>query len=315
MHFLLTLVLIVLVALAVLALFTAFVARKVTQAFPPSGQFVEVDGERVHYRSLGEGPPLVLVHGLGGQMRNFAYLPLEELAQRWRLILIDRPGAGLSQRRDAGGAGIAAQGRLVAHFIRQLALPQPPLLVGHSLGGAIALSTALQDPLGIAGLALIAPLTHYVADVPAPFRALAIRTPWLRKLIGHTLAVPLAILHSRKTLAFIFGPEPAPADFPVRGGGLLGLRPSAFAASSEDMVAVEQDLPQQEQRYGELLLPVRMLYGEGDQVLDWRVQGEALKARIPQLQLTVVPGGHMLPVTQAAGTAAWLEDAARAMLR
>lgn len=315
MHLLTNLVLIILIALALLALFTAFVARKVTQAFPPTGQFMEVDGERLHYRSLGEGPALVFVHGLAGQMKNFEYLPLEELAKRWRVILVDRPGAGRSPRRDAGKAGVAAQGRLIAHFIRQLALPRPPLLVGHSLGGAVSLSAALQDPQAIAGLALIAPLTHFVADVPEPFRALAIRTPWLRKLVGHTLAVPFGILNARKTLALIFGPEPAPHDFPVRGGGLLGLRPSAFEASSQDMVAVEEDMPAQEQRYGELRLPVHMLYGEGDQVLDWRVQGEALKARIPQLDLTVIPGGHMLPVTQAAATAAWLERVAQATLR
>lgn len=311
MHFLTTLVLILLVALVLLALFTAFIARKVTQAVPPSGEFVEVDGERLHYRSVGEGPALVLVHGLAGQMKNFDYLPLQELGQRWRVILVDRPGAGHSQRRDAGKAGIASQGRLVAQFIRQLALPQPPLLVGHSLGGAISLSAALQDPQAIAGLALIAPLTHFVPDVPEPFRALAIRAPWLRKLVGHTLAVPFGIVFIRKTFAYVFAPEPVPDDFPVRGGGLLGLRPSAFEASSQDMVAIEDDLRVQEQRYGELRMPVHMLYGEGDQVLDWRVQGEALKAKVPQLDLTVVPGGHMLPVTQAAATAAWLERVAQ----
>jgi pimeloyl-ACP methyl ester carboxylesterase len=83
----------------------------VTQAFPPEGQFLEVDGERIHYRSIGAGPALVLVHGLGGQMRNFEYLPLAQLAQRWRVILVDRPGSGRSPRADEGKAGIAAQGR------------------------------------------------------------------------------------------------------------------------------------------------------------------------------------------------------------
>lgn len=315
MHFLVNLVLIAAIALAAFALFTAFVARKVTQAFPPPGEWMEVDGERIHYRSLGTGPTIVLVHGLAGQSKNFDYLPLAELARRWRLVLVDRPGSGFSPRRDEGKAGIAAQGRLVAGFIRALRLEQPPLLVGHSLGGAIALSAALQDPEAIAGLALIAPLTHFSPDVPAPFRALSIRTAWLREFVGRTLAVPLTILNSRRTLALIFGPEPAPADFPVRGGGLLGLRPAAFRGASVDMVAVEQDLPAQQERYAQLRVPVRVLYGEGDQVLDWRAQGEALVAKAPQAQLKVIPGGHMLPVTQAAETAAWLEEAAQAVLR
>ena len=315
MHFLVNLVLIVAIALAAFALFTAFVARKVDQHFPPPGQWLEVDGERVHYRSMGTGPAIVMVHGLAGQSKNFDYLPLAELASRWRVVLMDRPGSGFSPRRDDSKAGIAAQGRLVVGCIQALQLERPPLLVGHSLGGAIALSAALQHPEAIAGLALIAPLTHFSPDVPAPFRALAIRTGWLREFFGRTLAVPLTIVNSRRTLALIFGPEAAPTDFPVRGGGLLGLRPVAFRGASTDMVAVQDDLPAQQQRYGELRVPVRVLYGEGDQVLDWRAQGEALAAKAPQTELKVIPGGHMLPVTQAAATSAWLEETAQAILR
>jgi pimeloyl-ACP methyl ester carboxylesterase len=81
------------------------------------------------------------------------------------------------------------------------------------------------------------------------------------------------------------------------------------------MVAVEEDLPGQQERYGELCLPVRVLYGDGDRILDWRKQGEGLQAKAPQVRLTVLPGaGHMLPITQAAATAAWLDEAARTTL-
>lgn len=315
MHFLTTLLLIAAVALAAFALFTAFVARKIEQALPPEGEFIDVDGQRLHYRTLGDGPPLVLVHGLAGQMQHFAYLPLAEMAQRWRLVLVDRPGAGHSPRANAAGAGVAAQGKTLAAFIRALRLPQPPLLVGHSLGGAVALSVALQDPQAIAGLALIAPLTHQVRDVPEPFRPLTIRRRWLRRFVAHTLALPLGILASRKALAFAFAPEPAAPDFATRGGGMLAMRPSAFCAASEDIQAVEEDLPWQQKRYGELRLPVRVLFGDGDHLLDWHLHGEGLRDRVAQAQLTVVPGGHMLLVTQPTATAAWLEDAARASLR
>ena len=315
MHLLVTLLLVALVALAGFALFTAFVARKVTQAFPPEGDFLEVDGERIHYRSLGQGPAIVFVHGLAGQMKHFEYLPLAELAQRWRLVLIDRPGSGRSPRVDAGKAGVAAQGRLVLDFIGALQLPQPPLLVGHSLGGTIALSAALQDPRAIAGLALLAPLTHQARDVPEPFRLFALRRTWLRRFIAHTVAVPLAVLSSRGALAFMFGPETAPRDFPVRGGGLLGLRPSAFCAASEDMLGVEGDLPYQQQRYGEQRLPVAVMFGDGDRVLDWRNQGEGLRRKLPSASLELLSGaGHMLPVTRPQEVAAWLEGIARRTL-
>jgi pimeloyl-ACP methyl ester carboxylesterase len=312
MALLFKLLLILLFAAAILALLTRLVAGRIARALPPTGEWMEVDGERIHYRSLGQGPAIVLVHGLGGQMKNFEYLPLQELAGRYRLVLVDRPGSGHSARSDDAKAGIAAQARLVAGFIRALRLPQPPLLVGHSLGGAIALSVALQEPQALAGLALIAPLTHFSPEVPAPFRALGIRRPWLRRLYANVLAAPLAILNSRATLALVFGPDRMPPDFPLRGGSLLGLRPAAFYGASTDLCAIEQDLPAQQERYGTLRLPVRVLYGAEDRVLDWQVQGQGLKQKVPQAELQVIPGGHMLPVTQTAATAAWLEAAARA---
>ena len=104
MHFLATLLLIALVALVAFAGFTWLVARKLESAFPPTGRWIEVEGERLHYRDLGQGPPIVLVHGLAGESRNFDYLPLQDLAQRWRLVLVDRPGSGHSPRRDDGKA-------------------------------------------------------------------------------------------------------------------------------------------------------------------------------------------------------------------
>lgn len=314
MHFLVTLLMILLVALALLALFTFLVARRVDAAFPAPGRWLAVEGERLHYRELGQGPAIVLVHGLAGESRNFDYLPLQELAKEWRLVLVDRPGSGHSPRVDEGKAGIAAQGRILAAFIRAMRFERPPLLVGHSLGGAIALAVALQDPECIAGLGLLAPATHFTPHVPGPFRAMAIRTPWIRRLFAHTLAAPLAILNTRAVLAALFGPDAAPRDFGARGGGYRSLLPRSFVGASTDMAAVEQDLPAQQRRYGELRLPVSILYGEGDRVLDWREQGEALRAKVPQAQLRVIPGGHMLPVTQAPATAAWLREAARATL-
>lgn len=313
MTFLISLFCVLVFTLAVLALFTHFLADRVTKGFPAKGQWITLEGERIHYRVMGEGPPIVLVHGLGGQTRNFDYLPLADLARRWKLVLLDRPGSGHSPRVDDSRAHIAAQARMVTAFMRALEFDRKPLLVGHSLGGAIALSVALQEPDSVAGIGLIAPLTHFDPNVPAPFRALAIATPWMRRFFARTLAAPLAIAGTKAALAALFGPDEAPKDIATRGGGLMSLRPSAFYASSTDMNAVAHDLPAQQERYAEIRLPVYVLYGEGDRILDWRAHGQALKDKLPAAHLTLVPGGHMLPVTQVAATTAWLEETARAV--
>jgi pimeloyl-ACP methyl ester carboxylesterase len=305
----------ILAAILVLALlgsflFTLWVARKVVAAFKPLPRVIEIDGERIHYRELGQGPGIVFVHGLGGQAMNFNYLDLDKLAATHRVVLIDRPGSGFSPRRDDGKAGIAAQAALVAGFIRALGFERPPLLVGHSLGGAISLAVALDHADCVGGLALIAPLTHYVPDVPEPFRTLEIRSSFLRNLFAHTLATPLAILNSRKVLDALFGPDATPRDFPVRGGGLLGLRPGGFYGASTDMHGVEKDLPALQERWSGLKLPVDMLYGRGDRVLDWQVQGQGLKDKLSQMTLEVIDGGHMLPVTAVPACQTLIERAA-----
>jgi pimeloyl-ACP methyl ester carboxylesterase len=314
MHLVVTLLLVVLVAFALLALFTWFVGWRIDAGFRATGDFIEVDGERLHYRSMGQGPALVLVHGLAGESRNFDYLPLQELAQRWRIVLLDRAGSGHSPRRDMGNAGIAAQARLVAGFIRALQFDRPPLLVGHSLGGAIALAVALQDPECVAGVALIAPLTHFTGAPPRPFEALAIASPGARRFFAHTLAAPLGIASTLRILHALFGPDAAPRDFAVRGGGLRSLRPLAFINASTEMMAVEQDLPPLQERWSAIRVPVFVLHGEGDRVLAWREHALALQAKLPQAQVKIIPGGHMLPVTQAAATAAWLDETARTVL-
>ncbi|MGV3572593.1 MAG: alpha/beta fold hydrolase [Ramlibacter sp.] len=294
-----------------LVLFAIFLGRRVDATLRPQGEWLEVEGERIHYRALGAGPPIVLVHGLGGNMRNFDYLPLAELAREFRLVLLDRPGSGHSPRVDAARATLAGQARLVAGFIRAMDFDRPPLLVGHSLGGAVSLAVALNEPGAVAGLALIAPLTHDVAEPPAVFKTLAIRQPWLRRVIAYTVAMPAGIARSKQVMAFIFAPEPPPRDFAVRGGGLLGLRPQAFLGTATDFCALEHQLAPQQARYGELRLPVHVLYGNADHALDWKVHGQALVDKVPQARLQVVPSaGHMLPVTQPQRTAEFLRRAA-----
>ena len=87
--------------------------------------------------------------------------------------------------------------------------------------------------------------------------------------------------------------------FPTRGGGLLGLRPIAFYNTSTDLMAINDTLPGYMARYKSIGIPMAMLYGRGDRLLDYRAQGEAMKIVCPALDLELVEGGHMLPMTQA----------------
>ena len=299
MAFLLGLILLLAVIIGVLVWFTSLTARRVEALLPPGGQFMDIDGQRIHYVDTGgTKPPVVMIHGLGGNLLHFGYAMADKLANDYRLILVDRPGAGYSTRADDAPATLTAQAKTIATLIRRLKLEQP-LVVGHSLGGALSLAIALDHPDCAGALALIAPLTHSVATPPDVFKTLEIPSPLVRKAIAWTIATPLGIRRGPKLLAQVFAPEAAPVDFPMRAGGLLGLRPSAFYATSSDMMAVADVLPGYMARYKSIDIPMAMLYGKGDRLLDYRAQGEAMKIVCPALDLELTEGGHMLPMTQA----------------
>jgi pimeloyl-ACP methyl ester carboxylesterase len=297
MSILIALVVMLAVAILGLVVFTARTARRVQAALPPRGKFMQIDGERIHYVDRGgTGPAIVMIHGLAGNLMHFTYALADELKGDYRLIMVDRPGCGYSERPDGAPADLTAQAATLAKFMRALGLKQP-LVVGHSLGGALSLAIALDHPDCAGALALIAPLTHVPDQVPDVFKGLIIRSPTLRKVIAWTLATPLGILRGATALKEVFGPEPAPLDFPVRAGGLLGLRPSAFCSASSDAVLAEYVLPKYVARYPSLALPMGMLFARGDRLLDYRAQGEAMKAACPALDLELMEGGHMLPMT------------------
>jgi pimeloyl-ACP methyl ester carboxylesterase len=246
---------------------------------------------------------MVMIHGLGGTLWNYTYALVDKLSGEFPVIAVDRPGSGYSTRPDDAPARLGAQANTLAKFIRALGLKQP-LLVGHSLGGALSLAIALDHPDCAGALALIAPLTHAQDDVPEPFQGLVINSPVVRKIIAWTLAIPMSIRNAPQLLKIVFGPDAVPTDFATRGGGLLGLRPKSFYNTSSDLAAVNEDLPGMMKRYGGLNIPLGMLFAKGDRILDYRRQGEAMKQTCPALDLVLVEGhGHMLPVTAPDSTA------------
>jgi len=289
-----------------LALFSRLAARRIERAIPPDGQFVTIQGVRLHYTDRGHGPPIVMIHGLGGQMRNFGYALADRLVADHRVILVDRPGSGYSAA--APSAALTAQAALVAGLIETLGLGRP-LIVGHSLGGAVALALALDQPEKVGGLALISPLTQPQDSVPAAFRGIAIRSPTLRRAVALTLATPVGLLSGSKGAEAVFAPEPVPADFATLGGAQLVLRPDNFHAASTDLAAVRADMAPLAARYGELTVPVAILFGRDDRILDPAIHGARI-AELPLVELTLIDGGHMIPITAPEQVAQWIRGRA-----
>jgi pimeloyl-ACP methyl ester carboxylesterase len=296
-----------------LAIFTARTTRQVENALPPRGRFIDVDGARLHYIEAGSGPPLVLIHGLAGQHGNFTHSLLGHLEKGHRAIVVDRPGSGYSARAAGASATIAAQARTISRFIEALGLRRP-LIVGHSLGGAIALSLAVNHPEQVGGLALIAPVTHLPKEVPPIFRGLAIRSPFLRSVVARTLAVPISIRNRHTVLESAFGPQPVPRDYGTKGGGLLNLRPTSFINASRDLMAAHDESGDLTVRYGDIKVPVGVLYGTADRILDPAAHRAALVAKLPKVDCELIDGGgHMILICSADRCATFIARVAQRM--
>ncbi|TLP59364.1 alpha/beta fold hydrolase [Parasedimentitalea maritima] len=297
-------------ALAGLALPAAFLsashlktrrlARRAETLVPPVGQLQMVPGGSIHYVEMGprEAPPLVLIHGLSGQLQHFTYALAELLTPDFRVIILDRPGCGYSTRNQDHLATLSEQARMIQSFLDLRNVDQP-ILCGHSLGGAIALAMALNAPQKIRGLALLAPLTHPVADAGS-FKGLIIHSPFMRRLIAQTVAIPAAQRTATEVLQQIFAPSPCPEDFLIQAGGALGLRPKSFVAASSDATLASAGIGEQSPRYAsELKTPGAILFGSQDAVLDVKTNGNAMEQY--GLHCETEPNqGHMLPITAPA---------------
>jgi len=298
-----------LVALAVvigaLILWTAYVARGVERWVPMDGRQVEVPGVRIHYVEMGpaDAPAIVMIHGIMSQLRVFTYALAGRLASDRRVIVMDRPGWGYSvltgPRLDIRG-----QADAVAAAILALGL-EKPLLVGHSMGGAVSLALAFRHPGAVRALGLIAPYTQPIDQPPEPLKGLVIPAV-LRPLIAWTIAVPLSMRTGRAKTVAVFAPDPLPEDFPIKAGGALAIRPASFQMGCYEIEMAPEVMKAQAPRYGEIAIPVSILYGRQDALLDPELHGRKTASAIPNGAVEMLDGGHMLPVTHVDATEAWL---------
>ncbi|MDP5218566.1 alpha/beta hydrolase [Ruegeria sp. 2205SS24-7] len=303
-------VLIVLALLGAAYLWTQAITREAETVVPMPGTRLDLPGGSIHYVEVGsrDAPTLVLIHGLSGTLQHFTYAMVEDLARDHHVIALDRPGCGYSTPFDVTAKGLSAQAEVIGLFLDRLEV-QNPVLVGHSLGGALALAMALERPDKTAGMALLCPLTHPVDAIAEVFKPLTISSPRLRNFVAQTLYGPFGKLLRGRNLRLVFAPEPATDDFMTRGGGLLALRPSAFLSSCVDLQASAGSIEAQAARYGTLTVPGAVLNAAGDEVLDPVTQGRPMR----QFGLgyeELDNRGHMIPITAPANCADFIRRTA-----
>ena len=183
-------------------------ARRAEKAHRPLGKILRVRGRAVHVVERGTGPCVILLHGNGSMVEDFASTGLiDRLAENHRVLAFDRPGFGESDR-DGGTWTPEREADLLAEVMQTLGV-QTSVVVGHSWGGLVALSMALRDPASITGLVLLSGYYYPTTRLDVAHSNARVASGHRTACALYFLAVSRATMRTRRLQIPLFSHESA----------------------------------------------------------------------------------------------------------
>jgi pimeloyl-ACP methyl ester carboxylesterase len=292
-----TALLVILALVVFLAAWTQVVVAKAISRHAPTGIFVPVAGGRMHLRDIGprDAPPertLVLLHGASCNLLALT-LPLAgPLSTGFRVIAIDRPGHGHSERPGGrADASVTRQAALISETMLAAGVPKA-IVVGHSWAGALATTLAMDHPERVAGLVLLAPVSHPWPGGITWYYHVG-NWPVVGWIFSHLLPVPGAAMTMQAGVDSVFTPQASPPGYIEATALHLMLRPANFMANAEDVAGLLAHVRERAGRYGEIKAPAVIISGKQDGVVATWIHTEALRRELPTVTVHVLEGvGH-----------------------
>jgi pimeloyl-ACP methyl ester carboxylesterase len=167
------------------------------------------------------------------------------------------------------------------------------IVVGHSFGGALAATFALDHPRRVEGLVFLAAATHpWPGGATSWYYQLTAR-PVVGRIFANALAYPGGILRMRQASICVFSPNPAPEAYLDDAGIALVLRPGAFRANAVDVNGLFEHVRRIAPRYREISVPTVVVSGNRDTVVYEEIHSTGLARDIPDAELVWVDNlGH-----------------------
>ena len=271
---------------------------------PPIGVFIQCDGVRLHYIERGNptAPCVVMFHGNGSMLQDFIISGLVDLlAQTNRVICVDRPGFGYSQRPRFRIWNATAQAALFAKALNQLGI-RDPVVLGHSWGTLVALALSLRQDYRIRGLVLASGyyfptlrLDVWLMSGPA--------IPVLGDLLSYTIAPIISWAILPAAFRKIFAPRSVPQRFKNQFPTSLALRPKQLRAAAEESALLIPTAAQFQALYRNIQCQVRIVHGAEDQVIEPK-QSQDLHQALHRSDLRLIQNaGHMVTYADTAAIA------------
>jgi pimeloyl-ACP methyl ester carboxylesterase len=280
------------------AAFTSLYARRIERRFPPTGRFIEVEGCRLHYREVAPTTAsprgtIVLLHGASSNLVESMLGMGAALSQKYRVIAVDRPGHGWSERRQGlREAEPDRQAVLIAGVLRKLGV-RKAVIVGHSWSGTIVPHFAL-DHADVTGAIVV--LSGITSPWPGGYIG------WYRHLIDsrfgwlmfRTLAVPVLLMLRPWMKAKTFRPQPPPPGIVTEGFIPLAFRPRAYEVNMQDFAVMYDAVQRLCGRYRDIQVPALVIAGDSDEIVWTDLHSRCFARDVPGAELIVMPGiGHM----------------------
>ncbi len=260
--------------------------------YQPRVRGVESSAGRVRVAEVGEGPPLLLINGIGASLEMWRPFARRLCAER-RLIMFDVPGTGGSGRlrKPLRMPGMA---RLVVELLDELGYGQVDVL-GYSWGGAVAQQLAMDAPRRVRRLVLVA-TSPGRGGKPPSVRAMAL------------MSTPLQFLsdsYFTRIAPLVFGGKAFRSGGPGGTARTFG-RPPSQLGYAQQLYAISgwTSLPW----LSRLTAPTLVVNGSDDPLVPLK-NARLLAARIPDTQVRIIPdGGHLWLLEFAERSAALVDD-------
>ena len=267
---------------------------------PRHGTLVDAGGVQMHVLEIGDRnsarPPVVLIHGASANLRDMEISLGAALKDTHRVILIDRPGRGYSER-PSDGYQLSRQASLIHDVLAKLDVVDP-IILGQSFGGAVALNYALQYQDEMSALVVLAPVSHEWPGGVAWYNN-ASGKPVVGPLLRQFVIPVYGQIALRNGVDDTFAPNAAPENYVERAGLKLLFRPKDFKSNAEDIANLKAEIMKQQDRYGELTLPVIVMTGLDDDTVSPDLHSRALGREIEGVSLTLFEDtGHALHHTR-----------------
>lgn len=251
------------------------------------------EGVRIRYARMGNGPPVVLIHGASGNLNDMTFRLAPALADRYEVIAVDRPGHGKSGLPSGGGVSINAQARLLRESLEKAGIERP-IVVGHSYGGAVALAWAVDAPDTMSGLVLLsAPTQVWEGGLGITNEVLA--APVIGPALAHAAShlAPRSFVES--ALDGVFAPQSPPDGYLDHLDLSLVLQPESLRENARQLVSLKEELRPMIPAYPDLSMPIEIVHGEADTTVGLDRHSVAFVKQVPHARLTRLPGiGHMV---------------------